>query len=56
MMNGVGQVQIKDHIGLTFASALRSFLRQDQEIILVGEMQDRNCGYWFKAALTGHSV
>ena len=39
-LDGVGQVQIKDDIGLTFSAALRSFLRQDPEIILVGEMRD----------------
>ena len=54
---GVGQVQIKDDIGLTFASALRSFLRQDPEIILVGEMRDKETvDIGLKAALTGHLV
>ena len=37
---GINQVQIKDQIGLNFASALRSFLRQDPNIILVGEIRD----------------
>ena len=56
-LDGVGQVQIKDHIGLTFASALRSFLRQDPEIILVGEMRDKETvDIGLKAALTGHLV
>ena len=53
----LGQVQIKDDIGLTFASALRSFLRQDPEIILVGEMRDKETvDIGLKAALTGHLV
>ena len=38
-LDGVGQVQIKDDIGFNFSTALRSFLRQDPEIILVGEMR-----------------
>ncbi len=50
-------LNIKDHIGLTFASALRSFLRQDPEIILVGEMRDKETvDIGLKAALTGHLV
>ena len=54
---GVGQVQIKDDIGLTFSAALRSFLRQDPEIILVGEMRDKETvDIGLKAALTGHLV
>ena len=53
----MGQVQIKDDIGLTFSSALRSFLRQDPEIILVGEMRDKETvDIGLKAALTGHLV
>ena len=56
-LDGVGQVQIKDDIGLSFASALRSFLRQDPEIILVGEMRDKETvDIGLKAALTGHLV
>ena len=56
-LEGVGQVQIKDDIGLSFASALRSFLRQDPEIILVGEMRDKETvDIGLKAALTGHLV
>ena len=56
-LDGVGQVQIKDDIGLTFATALRSFLRQDPEIILVGEMRDKETvDIGLKAALTGHLV
>jgi len=57
VMDGVGQVQIKDDIGLDFKSALRSFLRQDPEVILVGEIRDRETGdIAIKAALTGHLV
>ena len=56
-LDGVAQVQIKDDIGLTFATALRSFLRQDPEIILVGEMRDKETvDIGLKAALTGHLV
>ena len=56
-LDGVGQVQIKDDIGLSFATALRSFLRQDPEIILVGEMRDKETvDIGLKAALTGHLV
>jgi len=56
-LDGVGQVQIKDDIGLTFGAALRSFLRQDPEIILVGEMRDKETvDIGLKAALTGHLV
>jgi type IV pilus assembly protein PilB len=54
---GINQVQIKDQIGLTFASALRSFLRQDPNIILVGEIRDfETAEIAVKAALTGHLV
>ena len=56
-LDGVAQVQIKDDIGLTFSVALRSFLRQDPEIILVGEMRDKETvDIGLKAALTGHLV
>ena len=56
-LDGVGQVQIKEDIGYTFASALRSFLRQDPEIILIGEMRDKETvDIGLKAALTGHLV
>jgi len=56
-LDGVGQVQIKDDIGLDFARVLRSFLRQDPEIILVGEMRDKETvDIGLKAALTGHLV
>jgi len=56
-LDGVGQVQIKDDIGYNFGTALRSFLRQDPEIILVGEMRDKETvDIGLKAALTGHLV
>ena len=56
-LDGVGQVQIKDDIGYNFQRALRSFLRQDPEIILVGEMRDKETvDIGLKAALTGHLV
>ncbi|MEW6570224.1 MAG: type IV-A pilus assembly ATPase PilB [Nitrospirota bacterium] len=54
---GMNQVQIKEEIGLTFASALRSFLRQSPDIILVGEIRDfETAEIAVKAALTGHLV
>jgi len=54
---GINQVQIKDQIGLNFAAALRSFLRQDPNIILVGEIRDyETAEISVKAALTGHLV
>jgi len=54
---GINQVQIKDQIGLNFAAALRSFLRQDPNIILVGEIRDyETAEIAVKAALTGHLV
>ena len=56
-MEGVGQVQIKETIGYTFEEALRSFLRQDPEVILVGEIRDKaTVDIALKAALTGHLV
>jgi type IV pilus assembly protein PilB len=54
---GVNQVQVRDGIGLNFAAALRSFLRQDPNIILVGEIRDfETAEIAVKAALTGHLV
>jgi len=54
---GVNQVQMKEQIGLNFAAALRSFLRQDPNIILVGEIRDfETAEVAIKAALTGHLV
>jgi type IV pilus assembly protein PilB len=54
---GINQVQMKEQIGLNFAAALRSFLRQDPNIILVGEIRDfETAEIGIKAALTGHLV
>ncbi len=56
-VTGVNQVQIREGIGLNFAAALRSFLRQDPDIILVGEIRDfETAEIAVKAALTGHLV
>jgi len=56
-LHGINQVQMKEQIGLNFASALRSFLRQDPNIILVGEIRDfETAEVAIKAALTGHLV
>ena len=54
---GINQVQMHDEIGLNFAAALRSFLRQDPDIIMVGEVRDfETAEIAVKAALTGHMV
>ncbi len=54
---GISQVQVKPSIGLTFAAGLRSFLRQDPDVILVGEVRDNETAEaCLKAALTGHLV
>ena len=56
-IGGVNQVQMKESIGLNFAAALRAFLRQDPNIILVGEIRDfETAEIAIKAALTGHLV
>ena len=56
-LEGIGQVHVREDIGLTFASALRSFLRQDPQVILVGEIRDKDTvDIALKAALTGHLV
>ncbi|HET8945532.1 MAG TPA: type IV-A pilus assembly ATPase PilB [Candidatus Polarisedimenticolia bacterium] len=56
-LHGINQVQVKEQIGLNFAAALRSFLRQDPNIILVGEIRDfETAEIAVKAALTGHLV
>ncbi|MFY9527995.1 MAG: type IV-A pilus assembly ATPase PilB [Candidatus Acidiferrales bacterium] len=56
-LGGINQVQMKEQIGLNFASALRAFLRQDPNIILVGEIRDfETAEIAVKAALTGHLV
>ncbi len=56
-LHGINQVQMHEEIGLTFASSLRSFLRQDPDIIMVGEIRDfETAEIGVKAALTGHMV
>ena len=56
-LSGINQVQIRPDIGLTFAAALRAFLRQDPNIIMVGEVRDMETGgIAVKASLTGHLV
>jgi len=56
-LSGINQVQVKPEIGLTFASALRSFLRQDPDIMLVGEVRDlETAEICVRSALTGHLV
>ena len=54
---GINQVQVKAQVGLTFASALRAFLRQDPDVIMVGEVRDQETArICLRAALTGHFV
>jgi general secretion pathway protein E len=56
-LNGIGQVQVNPKIDLTFANGLRSFLRQDPDIIMVGEIRDRETAeIAIQASLTGHLV
>ncbi len=56
-LDGINQVQVKEDIGLTFAAALRTFLRQDPDIIMLGEIRDRESAQMaIRAALTGHLV
>jgi type IV pilus assembly protein PilB len=56
-LDGINQVQLKESIGLTFASALRTFLRQDPDIIMLGEIRDGETAQMaIRAALTGHLV
>jgi len=56
-LHGINQVQMQDSIGLNFAASLRSFLRQDPDIIMVGEIRDfETAEIAVKAALTGHMV
>ena len=56
-LEGIGQVSIREDIGYTFEKALRSFLRQDPEVILIGEMRDKiTVDTALKASLTGHLV
>lgn len=57
MLHGINQVQCKPEIGLTFAAALRSFLRQDPDVIMVGEIRDfETAEIAIKASMTGHLV
>ncbi len=57
LMDGINQVQVNEKSGITFASALRSFLRQDPDVILVGEIRDQETAeIAIQAALTGHLV
>lgn len=56
-MNGVGQIQVNERIGLTFASGLRSILRQDPDVVMVGEIRDaETANIAVNASLTGHLV
>lgn len=56
-LKGINQVQLKENIGLTFTSALRSFLRQDPDIIMLGEIRDGQTAQMaIRASLTGHLV
>jgi type IV pilus assembly protein PilB len=56
-MSGINQVQVKAQVGLTFATALRAFLRQDPDVLMVGEVRDRETAeICMRAALTGHLV
>jgi type IV pilus assembly protein PilB len=56
-LQGINQVQVRDNIGLTFAKALRTFLRQDPDIIMLGEIRDaETANMAIRAALTGHLV
>ncbi len=56
-LKGINQVQVKPHIGLTFANCLRTFLRQDPDIIMVGEIRDKETAeIAIQSALTGHLV
>ena len=56
-LHGINQVQVRNEIGLSFAAALRAFLRQDPNVIMIGEIRDlETAGIAIKAALTGHLV
>lgn len=56
-LDGINQVQVKDSIGFSFAKALRTFLRQDPDVIMVGEIRDaETASIAIRAALTGHLV
>ena len=56
-LDGINQVQVREEVGLTFASALRAFLRQDPNVVMVGEIRDlETASIATKASLTGHLV
>lgn len=56
-LKGINQVQVKDSIGLTFAQALKTFLRQDPDVIMLGEIRDSETAQMaIRASLTGHLV
>jgi type IV pilus assembly protein PilB len=56
-IDGINQVQVREEVGLTFAAALKAFLRQDPNVVMVGEMRDlETASIATKAALTGHLV
>jgi type II secretory ATPase GspE/PulE/Tfp pilus assembly ATPase PilB-like protein len=56
-MNGISQVQVHEKVGLSFASALRSILRQDPDVVLIGEIRDKETAQIAtQASLTGHLV
>jgi len=56
-IEGINQVQVNEYVGLTFSTALRSFLRQDPDVIMLGEVRDHETGsIAVKSALTGHLV
>lgn len=56
-LSGIGQVQVKEKVGMTFAAALRSILRQDPDIVMIGETRDQETAkIAIQAALTGHLV
>ena len=56
-MDGVNQIQVNTDVGLTFANGLRSILRQDPDVVMVGEMRDgESANLGVQAALTGHLV
>lgn len=57
VLDGINQIQLNEEIGLTFSSALRSFLRQDPDIIMLGEIRDKETSEMaIRASLTGHLV
>ncbi len=56
-LTGIGQVQVKEKVGLSFAAALRSILRQDPDVVMIGEIRDQETAQIaIQAALTGHLV